>query len=50
MAKMNMTFLFFYKESRIILIALILDNEVQLLHDLYIEVQILHLRRMRGAK
>ena len=40
----------FYKESRIILIALILDNEVQLLHDLYIEVQILHLRRIRGAK
>ena len=40
----------FYKESLIILIALILDNEVQILHDFYMEVQILHLRRMRGAK
>lgn len=33
----------FYKESRIILIALGLDNKVQILHDLYMEVQILHL-------
>ena len=37
-------------KSRIILIALELDNKVQILHDLYMKVQILHLFRMRGAK